>query len=71
MQVSIEATGGLGRRMTVAVSAEQFEREFTERLKRLSRTARLAGFRPGRAPLKIVEAQYGGKLLDEVAQDLM
>ena len=71
MQVSIEATGGLSRRMTVAVPAEQFEREFTERLKRLSRTARLAGFRPGRAPLKIVEAQYGGKLLDEVAQDLM
>ncbi len=71
MQVSIEATGGLGRRMTVAVPAEQFEREFAERLKRLSRTARLAGFRPGRAPLKIVEAQFGGKLLDEVAQDLM
>ncbi len=71
MQVSIEATGGLGRRMTVAVPAEQFEREFAERLKRISRTARLAGFRPGRAPLKIVEAQYGDKLLDEVAQDLI
>lgn len=71
MQVSIEATGGLGRRMTVAVPAAQFEQEFTERLKRLSRTAKLAGFRPGRAPLKIVEAQYGGKLMDEVAQDLM
>lgn len=71
MQVSIEATGGLGRRMTVAVPAEKFEREFAERLKRVSRTARLAGFRPGRAPLKIVEAQYGDKLLDEVAQDLI
>ncbi len=71
MQVSIEATGGLGRRMTVAVPAERFEREFSERLKRLARTARLAGFRPGRAPLKVVETQYGGKLLDEVAQDLM
>ncbi len=71
MQVSIEATSGLGRRMTVAVPAEQFEREFAERLKRVSRTARLAGFRPGRAPLKIVEAQYGDKLLDEVAQDLI
>jgi len=71
MQVSIEATGGLSRRMTVAVPADQFEREFAERLKHLSRTARLAGFRPGRAPLKVVEAQYGGKLLDEVARDLM
>lgn len=71
MQVSIEATGGLERRMTVAVPAAQFEQEFADRLKRLSRTARLPGFRPGRAPLRIVEAQYGGKLLDEVAQDLM
>jgi len=70
MQVSIETIGSLGRRMTVAVPAAQFEQEFAERLKRLSRTARLAGFRPGRAPLKAVEAQYGGKLLDEVAQDL-
>lgn len=71
MQVSIEATGGLGRRMKVAVPAAQFEREFSERLKRLSRNVRLPGFRPGRAPLKVVEAQYGGKIFDEVVQDLM
>ncbi|MHB1566710.1 MAG: trigger factor [Acidiferrobacter sp.] len=71
MQVSIEATSGLGRRMKVAVPAAQFEQEFSARLKRLSRTARLPGFRPGRAPLKIVEAQYGGKIFDEVVQDLM
>lgn len=71
MQVSIEAIGGLGRRMKVAVPAAQFEQEFSTRLKRLSRTARLPGFRPGRAPLKIVEAQYGSKIFDEVVQDLM
>ncbi len=71
MQVSIEATGGLLRRMTVAVPAAQFEQEFSERLKRASRTAKLPGFRPGRAPIKIVEAQYGAQILDEVAQDLM
>ncbi len=71
MQVSIEATGGLSRRMTVAVPAARFEQEFSERLKRASRTAKLPGFRPGRAPMKIVEAQYGDRIVDEVAQDLM
>ncbi|MDA8360700.1 MAG: trigger factor [Gammaproteobacteria bacterium] len=71
MQVSIEATGGLSRRMTVAVPAARFEEEFSGRLKRAARTARLPGFRPGRAPMKMVEVQYGGRILDEVAQDLM
>ncbi len=71
MQVSIEATGNLGRRMTIAVPAERFEQEFSNRLKRLSKNLKLPGFRPGKVPMKMVEAQYGGKLLQEVAGDLI
>lgn len=71
MQVSVENTGSLSRRMTVAVPAERFEQEFSTRLKSLSRNARLPGFRPGKAPLKMVEAQLGGKLLQEVVGDLI
>jgi len=71
MQVSIEATGNLGRRMTIAVPAERFEQEFSNRLKRLSKNLKLPGFRPGKVPMKMVEAQYGGKLLEEVAGDLI
>ncbi len=71
MQVSIEATGDLGRRMTIAVPAERFEQEFSNRLKRLSKNLKLPGFRPGKVPMRMVEAQYGGKLMEEVAGDLI
>lgn len=57
--------------MTVAVPAIRFEQEFTARLQRLSRTARFPGFRPGKAPMKMVEAQYGGQVLEEVVGDLI
>lgn len=71
MQVSIERTGALGRRMTVALPAERFEKAFSEHLRRLSKSVKLAGFRPGKVPLNIVEAQYGGRVLEEVAGELI
>lgn len=71
MQVSVESTGNIGRRMTVAVPSERFEKEFSERLKRLSKTVRFPGFRPGKAPLKMIEAQYGEKVMQEVVSELI
>ncbi len=71
MQVSVEATSGLGRRMTVALPAERLESEVSARLQRLLRTSRFPGFRPGKAPMKLVEAHYGGKVIEEVAGDLI
>lgn len=71
MHVSVESTGGLGRRITVAVPAERLEKEFSERLKRLSKRVKLPGFRPGKIPMKIMEVQYGGQVLQEVASDLI
>jgi len=57
--------------MTVAVPAARVEKEFTARLKRVLQTARFPGFRPGKAPMKMVEAQYGGQVMDEVVGDLI
>lgn len=71
MQVSVEATGAIGRRMTVALPADRFETEYTARIQRLGRSARLPGFRPGKAPLKLVEAQYGGKVSEEILTELI
>ncbi len=71
MQVSVETTSTLGRRLTVVVPAEQFEREFTSRLQKLSRQVKMPGFRPGKVPLKLVEARYSGQLLEEVAGELI
>jgi len=71
MQVSVESVGSLGRRMKVAVSADQLEKAFADRLNRFSRSVKMPGFRPGKVPLKIVEAQYGPRLLEEVAGSLI
>jgi trigger factor len=71
MQVSIESTGALERRMEVSVPRERVERAIDERLKRVSRTARLKGFRPGKVPLKVIRQQYGAQVRQEVLTDLV
>ncbi len=71
MQVSVETIGTLGRRLKVAVPADKVEQEFSARLQRLSKQVKMPGFRPGKVPLKMVEAQYGGRLMDEVAGELI
>ncbi|MFA7386636.1 MAG: trigger factor [Thiohalobacteraceae bacterium] len=71
MQVSVETTGALGRRMTVQVPAERIDQEVESRLKSLSRSARIAGFRPGKVPFKVVQQRYGRQVHLEVAGDVM
>jgi trigger factor len=71
MQVSLSDTGGLSRRLEVAVPATEVAHEVQERLKRLSRTARLKGFRPGKAPLAVIAKQFGDQVRAEVVSDLM
>jgi trigger factor len=71
MQVSLTDTGGLNRRLEVAVPATEVTREVQQRLKQLSRTARLKGFRPGKAPLGVITKQFGEQVRSEVLSDLM
>jgi len=71
MQVSVETVGTLGRKLKVEVPAADVEKEFSERLKKLSQQVKMPGFRPGKVPLKMVEAQYGGRLMEEIAGDLI
>jgi trigger factor len=71
MQVSLSETGGLSRRLEVAVPATEVANEVQQRLKRLSRTARLKGFRPGKAPLAVITKQFGDQVRAEVVSDLM
>ncbi len=71
MQVTVSNTGGLGKRLEVAVPANEVASEVAQRLKRLSRTARLKGFRPGKAPLAVITKQFGDQVRAEVVNDLM
>ena len=69
MQTSIETLGGLERRLDMAVPAEHIEREIEQRLRKLSRSVRMDGFRPGKVPLRIIEQHYGPQVRSEVIGD--
>jgi trigger factor len=71
MQVSVESIGKLERRMQVQVPAAEVSKEIASRLKELSRTARLKGFRPGKAPLTVIRQQFGPQVHREVIGELM
>jgi trigger factor len=57
--------------MEVAVPASRIEKEVDERLRTVSRTARLKGFRPGKAPLKVIRQQFGSQIHREVVSELL
>jgi len=66
MQVQLETLGSLERRMNIALPMDAIDAQVTERLKRAARNAKIQGFRPGKAPMKIVEANYGPQIREEV-----
>ena len=71
MQVSVETTQGLERRMTVALPSEDIDSAVLERLKNLSKTARLNGFRPGKVPFKVVKKRFEPQVRSEVLGSLI
>jgi len=71
MQVQLTALGGLERRLEVAVPATRVDGEIDQRLKRIARTAKLKGFRPGKAPFAVIRRQYGSQVQSEVVGDLL
>jgi len=71
MQVTVESTGALERRMRVELPGERIEQEINSRLKTVGRTAKLKGFRPGKVPAKVVKQRYGKAVRKEVLSELM
>jgi trigger factor len=71
MQVSIETTSGLERRMTIVVPSEDFEDRVQQKLQDTARRVRLDGFRPGKVPLREVRRRFGKAVRQEVAGELM
>lgn len=71
MQVSVESTSALERRMTVGVPAERIEAEVTKRLQRTARQAKVPGFRPGKVPMKIIRQRYEADARQDVLGDVI
>lgn len=71
MMVSVETLSGLERRLQVSVPATRVRQQMDARLLKVSRTARIKGFRPGKAPIHVVRKHYGPQVRDEVVSDLI
>ena len=65
MQVTVESTGTLERRMRIELPAERISQEVATRLKSVGRTAKIKGFRPGKVPAKVVKQRYGKQIREE------
>ncbi|AQQ67393.1 trigger factor [Microbulbifer agarilyticus] len=71
MQVSIETTSGLERRLTVNLPAEVVDKEVDKRLQQAAKTVRINGFRKGKVPMKVVRQRFGAGVRQEVLGEVM
>ncbi|PLC48465.1 trigger factor [Pollutimonas subterranea] len=66
MQPVVEILSGLERRVDLVVSVADVEKEVQAQLKRVARTAKVQGFRPGKAPLSLIERSHGAGIRYDV-----
>lgn len=71
MQVSVEVTEGLERRLTMGVPAEKLDSVVDERLKQAQKNLRLPGFRPGKVPMREVRRRFGKEVRLEAMGEIM
>lgn len=71
MQVSVETTEGLGRRLSITIKSEDITKAVDKELINTAKKVRIDGFRKGKVPLKIVEQRYGASILQDALSDLM
>ena len=71
MQVSVETTSNIERRMTIGVPAQEIDQAVQKRLQETARTVRLNGFRPGKVPMSVVKRRFGDSIRQEVVGEAM
>ena len=69
MSTQIEQLSTLERRFTMSIPIAAIEMEIESRIKRLARTVKMSGFRPGKVPAKMVASSYGPQVRSEVLTD--
>ena len=71
MQVSVEATNGLERRMTVSLPAADIDVQIVERLKKAQKTVAINGFRKGKVPMSVLQQRFGPGVRQEVLGEVV
>ena len=69
MQISVEESGVIERKVTVTVPRDELVREIEKRLQSMTQRARLPGFRPGKAPRNLIRQRFGAQVTNEVVSD--
>ena len=71
MDVIVETTGSLERRMRVEMPITTINQQIDSRLKSVGKNAKLKGFRPGKVPAKIIKQRYGRQVREEVVGEVL
>ncbi len=71
MDVSVEQSEGLRRRLSVEIPADQLEQAFTTRIRQLGQRAKVPGFRPGKVPMKVLQQRSGAAARAATVQELL
>ncbi|MCK5356182.1 MAG: trigger factor, partial [Methyloprofundus sp.] len=71
MQISVEKTSELSRKMTITVPEDVVQDKVDKRLKSVAREVKIDGFRPGKVPQKVVKKMYGARVREEITGDLI
>ncbi|GDX06135.1 trigger factor [Buttiauxella sp. A111] len=71
MQVSVETTQGLGRRLTITIAADSIETAVKSELVNVAKKARIDGFRKGKVPMTVIAQRYGASVRQDVLGELM
>ena len=71
MQVSVETTSGLERRLTIAIPADEIQLEVDKRIQKAAPNVKLDGFRQGKVPVKVVRQRFGDSIRQEVLGEMM
>ncbi len=70
MQVSVESTGNIQRKLTIIIPAERVDGDVDARLKSMRSRVKQDGFRPGKVPMSVVAQQYGESVYQEVVGEI-
>nr|WP_298249043.1 trigger factor [uncultured Halomonas sp.] len=71
MQVSVDTTSQIERRITVQVPAAEIDEAVNTRLKDAAKNVRMDGFRRGRVPMSVIRQRYGSEVRNEVVGEVM
>ncbi|MDC9612081.1 trigger factor family protein, partial [Pseudoalteromonas sp. GABNS16H] len=71
MQVSVETTSNIERRMTIGVPAQEIDQAVQKRLQETARTVKMNGFRPGKVPMRVVKRRFGDSVRQEIVGEVM